>query len=637
LKEDSASYNTPCYFDDVKVFQSATTYTVTIGAHCNTEGVDLNIPINEDGSYTGFDTPYTFTGLTGTHTFTVLDRDYDNHPFAYWDSMSSGQTSTTISVSGAGTHTAHYQALPYLPQAVTATPDEEGNKIDLTWSPPNAPAGYVLQNYYIYRGITPDFVIPWNLPYGSVGAAPPHQFQDNIQDNSVYYYRVVANFQQGLSDASTPVGCARLESVKGIESTITGITSLSVPLLHFYSLQQNFYLFTGNKDAQGNPVVYWCQNCLDEMQNWDPVGFCYSIMYIFSYNWNTGQKSLQHGSPPTPILNKDVPDTLYFKAEITQGSLSMTNSIGSWSWSDLHLTSNAFISTINNPYGSALPIDSPNLDVVAGGILFTPTPTDVTFNSGQGYVSCEAEIGGKWISALNNGLVGDSSGVATAETSTGLQWNNLINSAYYYHQDGAHDWKGVFFTPNFNAQVTQEILFGTLGKIANTLVLSVACPVYLDLYDDQGRCVGYNQTSGAVDFQIGNVVWVSNQTLLVFDSVGTYRLVVTGTESGTFTLQITWQNETGDTATLWDSNETITEGASMYWALSPTAGGSYIASKSGLGPPTPSVGGEWAPITFHALTPMNKLQLLAPWISLISLMTVLVTSFVYIRRKRRQS
>ena len=52
---------------------------------------------------------------------------------------------------------------------------------------------------------------------------------------------------------------------------------------------------------------------------------------------------------------------------------------------------------------------------------------------------------------------------------------------------------------------------------------------------------------------------------------------------------------------------------------------------------TPSVGGEWSPITMQALTPANTRQMLALWISLISLMTLLATSFVYIRRKRRQS
>jgi PKD repeat protein len=49
----------------------------------------------------------------------------------------------------------------------------------------------------------------------------------------------------------------------------------------------------------------------------------------------------------------------------------------------------------------------------------------------------------------------------------------------------------------------------------------------------------------------------------------------------------------------------------------------------------PSVGGQWAPITMQALAPSNTLQMLALWISLISLMALLTTSFVYIRRKKR--
>jgi hypothetical protein len=57
----------------------------------------------------------------------------------------------------------------------------------------------------------------------------------------------------------------------------------------------------------------------------------------------------------------------------------------------------------------------------------------------------------------------------------------------------------------------------------------------------------------------------------------------------------------------------------------PTWTGIYVLAS----PPALPVGGEWIPI--------NKLQLLAPWISLISLMTMLATSFVFARRKRRQN
>jgi parallel beta-helix repeat protein len=81
------------------------TYSVTIVAHCDTEAVDVSVSISIDGSPTGYTTPHTFTNLTGTHTFTVTDSDPSGHPFFGW---STGNTSTTISVSSAGTYTAHY-------------------------------------------------------------------------------------------------------------------------------------------------------------------------------------------------------------------------------------------------------------------------------------------------------------------------------------------------------------------------------------------------------------------------------------------------------------------------------------------------------------------------------------------------
>jgi parallel beta-helix repeat protein len=45
------------------------------------------------------------------------------------------------------------------------------------------------------------------------------------------------------------------------------------------------------------------------------------------------------------------------------------------------------------------------------------------------------------------------------------------------------------------------------------------------------------------------------------------------------------------------------------------------------GPSTPPVGGEWVPI--------DKLQLLAPWIGSISMMMMLAASFVYVKHKKR--
>ena len=84
-------------------------YDVTIRAHCNTEGVDVAVSITMDSNPTGYTTPHTFTGLTGTHTFTVPDTDLAGHSFKQW---STGETSTTITVTEGGTYTAYYEAPP---------------------------------------------------------------------------------------------------------------------------------------------------------------------------------------------------------------------------------------------------------------------------------------------------------------------------------------------------------------------------------------------------------------------------------------------------------------------------------------------------------------------------------------------
>src|SRR5512137_2203093 len=43
-----------------------------------------NLPITMDGQFSGFNVPHTFTGLTGTHNFTVPPTDSFGHPFSEW-------------------------------------------------------------------------------------------------------------------------------------------------------------------------------------------------------------------------------------------------------------------------------------------------------------------------------------------------------------------------------------------------------------------------------------------------------------------------------------------------------------------------------------------------------------------------
>ena len=123
----------------------STPYNVTINAYCNTNGVAIAVPITMNGSPTGYSTPTEFTGLTGSHTFTVPATDAHGHPFKQWNT---GETSSTITINAEGTHTAYYQ----------------------TSEPP--PAGEVFHNCNqlttMFQGRTADWLSNGTAPYAEV-------------------------------------------------------------------------------------------------------------------------------------------------------------------------------------------------------------------------------------------------------------------------------------------------------------------------------------------------------------------------------------------------------------------------------------------------------------------------------------
>ncbi len=81
-------------------------YSVTIWAFAQGEGWMDWIPITKDGVATGYETPHTFANLTGTHTFKVPSNEPMGRVFYKWNT---GSTSTTLTVSSAGTFTANYR------------------------------------------------------------------------------------------------------------------------------------------------------------------------------------------------------------------------------------------------------------------------------------------------------------------------------------------------------------------------------------------------------------------------------------------------------------------------------------------------------------------------------------------------
>jgi parallel beta-helix repeat protein len=79
-------------------------YSVTITAS-GTSGA--GVAITKDGVASGQSTPYTFTSLQGEHTFAVPGSDASGRAFSQW---SNGGKTTSLTVTGAGSHEAAYAA-----------------------------------------------------------------------------------------------------------------------------------------------------------------------------------------------------------------------------------------------------------------------------------------------------------------------------------------------------------------------------------------------------------------------------------------------------------------------------------------------------------------------------------------------
>ena len=124
----------------VKYASEVLPYDVAIGAYCNNEAANVSVSITKDGASTGFSTSKTFTGLTGTHTFTVPSSDANGHPFKQWNT---GSTSTTITVTSGGTYTAYYEVPPY-DVAIGAYCNNEAANVSVGITKDGAPTGFTL-------------------------------------------------------------------------------------------------------------------------------------------------------------------------------------------------------------------------------------------------------------------------------------------------------------------------------------------------------------------------------------------------------------------------------------------------------------------------------------------------------------
>ncbi|MFB3888507.1 MAG: hypothetical protein ACE14S_03385 [Candidatus Bathyarchaeia archaeon] len=144
-------------------------YSATIWAWCAAEEQGwISIPITMDGAPTGFNTPYTFSGLTGTHTFTVPSTDASGHPFKDWDP--GGSTSTTITVNGAGTWTARYQAQAAYSATIYAYCVTENVAVGVPIAIDGSPSGF-------------------NTPHTFEGLTGTHAFTIPSKDGMEHHFR----------------------------------------------------------------------------------------------------------------------------------------------------------------------------------------------------------------------------------------------------------------------------------------------------------------------------------------------------------------------------------------------------------------------------------------------------------------
>ncbi len=144
------------------VAEGATTYEVKIDANDNDQGW-ISVLIYMDGSNSGFVTPHTFTGLTGTHTFTVPSTDFYGNPFSHWNTRWTG---TTITVSKAGTYIAYYVGLTPYTVTLQAWEATRGYDESVTIAMDGASTGFTTPHTFPDLVGTHNFTVPNADSYG---------------------------------------------------------------------------------------------------------------------------------------------------------------------------------------------------------------------------------------------------------------------------------------------------------------------------------------------------------------------------------------------------------------------------------------------------------------------------------------
>ena len=173
----------------------------------------------------------------------------------------------------------------------------------------------------------------------------------------------------------------------------------------------------------------------------------------------------------------------------------------------------------------------------------------------------------------------------TAEYSYGLVFydktttepvGNFESNLDSYYLD---DYRGFIIWPDHESSPVAPPDVPVRSSSTSTLMIDLACPARVDLYDSTGHHDGFNQMTNELEANIPDTViscTVETESITIFNPSGTYKLCVFGTGSGTYHLEVLYQDESGNSLTLLSSSDTTSEGETEVHRLYAPAAGNPV-------------------------------------------------------------
>lgn len=342
--------------------------------------------------------------------------------------------------------------------------------------------------------------------------------------------------------------------VDGVETVVTfdGYDCLEPS----FSVQQNFWIVGKGTVTK----LYWAQNVVWVFPK---LLLMIGIFEIWDYNTYPVTKPVAWREHVGFGLAKD---TVVMRSTLEDDKLVMANDFSSISWpipSDIvdnyHISvSHELPGVPRTPYGycpeiilaGSLSLDIFGWRVIAGATFLTGT---------QGHVDTYlrlSQLG--WVQGVNKVI--DSPGEsATEEYSLCLDWEPIGDFEFGFVAD-----QGLKFTPDYDGEIViPPPVAAPAGVSTDVMTIQAACPINLSLCDSAGRHIGYNPTTGDMDYEIPWALYYFSEdfeVIVIMNPSEEYHLSIIGTGDGFFELQILWEDQSGVISTLWEYSDFISIG-----------------------------------------------------------------------------